>query len=363
MNFPTNYASILERLESYDPSDYSKTRNYLDGHVSYLSPYLSRGVISTKQVLNALQSKHEDIRRFTKFIQELAWRDYWQTLWNHHGNQIDSDLKHTQPGVVRKGISKSILNASTGIHQIDLGIKSLYTDGYMHNHMRMYVASIATNLAGSHWLQPAQWMYYHLLDADWASNALSWQWVAGSNSNKKYFANQWNINTFSKSSQHNTFLDVPYEDFNHWKIPAQLEEREVITLKTNLPDFPKLNIDKSLETAIYTSHNLDPAWKNDENLNRILILEPSFFKKYPVSERVMEFTIQLAHNISGIQFFVGEFETLHKQVKNQKTYFKQHPTNQHFKGIEEPRDWMSTVEKPYPSFFGFWKKAQKEIFS
>ena len=51
-------------------------------------------------------------------------------------------------------------------------------------------------------------MYYHLLDGDWASNALSWQWVAGSNANKKYYANQDNINKYFNSSQKQTFLDV-----------------------------------------------------------------------------------------------------------------------------------------------------------
>jgi deoxyribodipyrimidine photo-lyase len=68
----------------------------------------------------------------------------------------------------------------------------------------MYIASLACNVAQSQWRIPAKWMYYHLLDADWASNALSWQWVAGTNSNKKYFANQNNINKycFTKANEY-----------------------------------------------------------------------------------------------------------------------------------------------------------------
>ena len=107
--------------------------------------------------------------------------------------------------------------------------------GHLHNHMRMYLASIACNIAKSHWKHPAQWMYYHLLDGDWASNALSWQWVAGTNSNKKYFANQDNINTFFYGSQKGSFLDVPYEAFENIPCPENLSASIVVDFKTPLP--------------------------------------------------------------------------------------------------------------------------------
>ena len=85
--------------------------------------------------------------------------------------------------------------------------------------MRMYIASVCCNISNSHWLHPSKWMYYNLLDGDLASNNLSWQWVAGSFSNKKYYANQENINKFFQSSQKNTFLDIDYSEFKNLTIP------------------------------------------------------------------------------------------------------------------------------------------------
>ena len=71
----------------------------------------------------------------------------------------------------------------------------------------MYIASIVCNIAKSHWKLPSKWFYYYLLDGDLASNNLSWQWVCGANSSKKYYANQENINKFCFTKQKNTFLD------------------------------------------------------------------------------------------------------------------------------------------------------------
>ena len=77
---------------------------------------------------------------------------------------------------------KAVVEANTTIDAIDEAINELYQNGYMHNHMRMYLASLCCNIAKCHWKHPAKWMYFYLLDGDLASNTLSWQWVAGSNS-------------------------------------------------------------------------------------------------------------------------------------------------------------------------------------
>ena len=98
------------------------------------------------------------------------------------------------------------MEAKTGIQAIDKSIESLFETGYMHNHSRLYLATLTCNIGKSYWLHPAKWMYYHLLDGDWASNACSWQWVAGANSSKKYFANQENINKYTASKQLNPFM-------------------------------------------------------------------------------------------------------------------------------------------------------------
>jgi len=188
--FPTKYNDILKKVDAIRPIKYTKNRNFRDGDVTKLSPYVSRGVISTRFIYEKLLEKEISLRKCEKFIQELAWRDFWQQIWVIKGELINKDLKRPQDDVKDFKIAKSLLDAKTGINSVDEEINNLYREGYMHNHMRMYVASIATNIAKSHWRLPALWMYHHLLDGDWASNALSWQWVAGSNSNKKYYANQ-----------------------------------------------------------------------------------------------------------------------------------------------------------------------------
>lgn len=227
--------------------------------------------------------------------------------------------------------------------------------------MRMYVASICCNIANSHWLEPAKWMYSHLLDGDLASNQLSWQWIAGAVSSKKYFANQDNINNFFKGSQKNTFLDIDYDSFGELETPRVLSETIAFDLQTFFPEPKKPTLDKNKPTLIYNYYNLDPLWHSNEDFQRILLLEPSVFKKNPVQQKNIEFVISLTQNIPGIKLFVGEFNELFKQLNREKIIYKEHPLNAHYKGKEEPREWLSSVSGYFPSFFAFWKKCKKEL--
>lgn len=359
--FPTEFNAILDRIASLDPVGYGKSRNYLDGGVSYLSPYISRGVISTKFVHQELLNRGFHPSSMLKFIQELAWRDYWQQVWIAKQDAINQDLKHTQTPVITSGVSINLLNANTGINAIDHSVNEFYKTGYLHNHLRMYIASIACNIGQNHWAHPAKWMYYHLLDADWASNALSWQWVAGTNSNKKYYANQENINKFCYTKQTGTFLDVSYDDFEKLSIPGVLLASEILELRTPLPEPKPIIINKAQPTLIYNFYNLDPFWKKGIPANRILLLEPSHFEQYPVSKKTIDFIISLSKNIENIQLFVGEFNELRSSYNLGNVYYKEHPLNKHYQGAEVQRDWLFSVKGYYPSFFSFWKKCKKEI--
>jgi deoxyribodipyrimidine photo-lyase len=359
--FPTSLDEIYQRVRKIDPVKYGSTRNYLDGSVTYLSPYISRGVLTTRFVLSETLRRGYDPDRIEKFIQELAWRDYWQQLWISRGDAIDNDLRQPQARVANRAIPRAIVEARTGIAAIDLAIADFYKTGYVHNHIRMYLASIACNLAQSHWKQPARWMYYHLLDADWASNALSWQWVAGSNSHKKYYANQQNVNRYCRTDQHGTFLDVSYEAFERMEIPEVLKENTLPVFETPLPQEIKLNIDSDRPTCVYNFYNLDPMWKKDDQVNRVLLLEPSHFKRYPISQKSVDFMFSLAENIEGIQIFAGEFNELIEMHSLKSVFFKEHPLNSHYKGTEESRDWMFGVSGDFRSFFAFWKRCRKEL--
>ena len=360
--FPVTISEILQRVQNINPVKYGSTRNFLNGAVTYLSPYISRGVISTKFILSEVLNKGYKPAQIEKFIQELAWRDYWQQVWIAKEESINKDLKQNQTPVSNFSIPSAITTASTGINAIDQGVREFYKTGYLHNHLRMYIASIACNIGQSHWKTPAKWMYYHLLDADWASNALSWQWVAGSNSNKKYVANQDNINKYCFTKQKNTFLDIDYGSFSTLKIPEILKETPDLNLTTSLPKQRKIDIDETLPTCVYNFYNLDPNWKTDISANRILLLEPSHFQEYPVSKNTIAFIIKLSkENLPNIQIFIGEFSALTKAYNLTTIYFKEHPLNKHYKGIKESRDWMFEVKGFHPSFFSFWKKCKKQL--
>lgn len=206
--FPSSIGAIKQEIYSIDPSEYGRTRNFGNGAVTKLSPYISRGVISTRQVYEHIQNMGIPWEEAEKLVQELAWRDYWQQKWVANEEVIESNLNKPLEKVSSHLIPTAILEANTGIRVVDEAIMELYETGYMHNHMRMYVASICCNIAQCHWSKPAKWMYAHLLDGDLASNNLSWQWISGRNSKKKYYANQDNINKYFGSLQKDTFLDV-----------------------------------------------------------------------------------------------------------------------------------------------------------
>ena len=362
MTFPTDIASILDRIDRIDPVAYGQTRNYVDGDVTYLSPYLSRGVISTRQVAASVLSKGYSPEQIQRFLQELAWREYFQRVWQNLGDDMFDDIRVNRTSLNSSSLPAAIANACTGIEAIDKGIENLYSSGYMHNHLRMYTASLACNIARSYWKLPSQWMYYHLLDGDLASNTCSWQCVAGSFSSKKYYCNQENINKYCHTDQRNTLLDHDYSALPHLECPEILQATERPALTTTLPDTAAPSIDPSLPLFIYHPYHLDPNWRSAEAANRVLLLEPSHFKEHPVSNKVIDFIIALAGNIEGLQVFCGEFSDIPAAYQVPGVYTREHPAYQHIPGIKDARDWMfPEVTRFYPSFFGFWKKATPHL--
>jgi deoxyribodipyrimidine photo-lyase len=359
---PTRYEELLGMLDEIDPIRYASSRNYTDGAVTRLSPYISRGLFSTRQIAKSILNKKYRWQQVECLIKELAWRDYFQQVWRVLKNDINHDIKQTQQNVKHHDLPKVILEANTGITSIDTHIQSLYEHGYMHNHVRMYVASICCNIAQSHWLTPAQWMYYHLLDADWGSNALSWQWVSGSFSSKKYYANQENINRFTRSNQYQTFLDTDYEALEKMSVPLSLQHTTIFEARTPLPETPLPLFNPELPVYLYTFYNLDPLWDSQVKANRVLILEPSMFEQYPVKKESIDFMLSLSRNIVDIQVYTGEFAHLSAAFPQYTFHFKEHPLSAHFYGVEHSREWMfEEVKGYYPSFSAYWKKCQTHL--
>jgi len=360
MHFPTKYGEILARIQLIDPIQYGSTRNYLGGAITYLSPYISRGVISTKLVLDSVLAKGYPLAEIESFVKELAWRDYFQRLGQVRN--LSLDIKFPQTEVEHHEIPSTVVNAQTGIQALDSAIEELYKFGYMHNHLRMYTAAVVTNIGKAHWFLPSKWMYYHLLDGDFASNRCSWQWVCGANSNKKYVANQENINRFAGTQQHSTFLDRSYESLPPKKVPTELLETTDLILETQLPIVENMEVDSTLPTFVYNYYNLDPLWHREEAGNRILLLDPAFFKEHPISSNVLDFALELAKNIENVQLFVGSFSELKEKYSLIELYYKEHPLNDGYSGTEEPRDWISTeITGYFPSFFAYWKSLSKEL--
>ena len=254
-NFPTDWNSIQDRIQAIDPIKYAATRNFEKGALTLLGPYISRGVISTKSIFEHVNSLDLEWRASEKLIQELAWRDYWQQVWVAKKTQIESDLNYEQKEVLHSGVPTAIVEANTGIEAIDKAIDNFYNTGYLHNHMRMYIAAICCNIGKYHWSRPAKWMYANLLDGDLASNHLSWQWVAGTFSNRKYVANQENINKYFNSAQRNTFLDVRYEAFNNLEIPSELIKSHNSITEINYPQSISLKSLDDKKTLIYNYYN------------------------------------------------------------------------------------------------------------
>ena len=358
--FPTDFKSILDRVEAVDPVRYARSRNHIDGAVTLLSPYVSRGVISTRMVMESLFRRGYRRHQMEKLLQELAWRDFFQRVAQAEPELCAEDLRQPQQGVVSEGMPRAVVEARTGITAIDDAIRGLYRSGYMHNHCRMYVAALTCNIARSGWRLPASWMYHHLLDADFASNACSWQWVAGSFSGKRYLANQENINRYCHTVQAGTFLDAGYERLAGMPVPEVLSARVWPALEAVLPRTPPLALRPGLPLLVYNIYNLDPLWRAAEDANRVLLLEPSHFRRHPVAAPVIDFCLSLAENIPGVMVHAGEFEGLSAMSPGAPVRFKEHPLFRHYRGEADPRDWMfPEAAAGRGGFFGYWKRCER----
>jgi deoxyribodipyrimidine photo-lyase len=357
VDFPTNLAAVYARIDQFDPVHYARTRNFIQGGVSYLSPYLSRGFITVPQVVARLKSRGIGMEQAEKFIQELAWREFYTRTWFQKGDQIFTDIRHAQVGVENTGIPDAILSSRTGIRALDTHLAIFLQTGYLHNHLRMYLAAITCNVGKYHWSAPADWLYYHLLDGDLASNALSWQWCVGTFSNKLYYVNQANMNTYTGMEQKGTFLDYSYEDLPLQAVPDSLKKSTKLNLVFEAPPTQPIKLKSNVPNFIYTHYTLDPTFHQGEEGNRILVLEPSHFKKHPMSPRTIQFILDLAANIPDMQVYVGEYVDLAIQG-----IFRDHPINAHFQGIREAYPCLAPgLEGEFSSFFSFWNKLAKKL--
>jgi deoxyribodipyrimidine photo-lyase len=208
------------KLQNIEPIAYARTRNFGDGKISRLSPYIHHGVLSLNEVRNHALTTCKQPEQLSKFIQELAWRDFWQRVLMQHPEWAWEDIETYKTGFSAEDYAQilpdDIAQGRTGVACLDAFIHELTATGYIHNHARMYLASYVVHFRRIRWQAGAKWFLQHLLDGDVASNNLSWQWVASTFSNKPYIFNLENVDKyFSKqvdtTPHHNKLLDASYE--------------------------------------------------------------------------------------------------------------------------------------------------------
>lgn len=202
--FTPTRSAALNRLEAFLPNagrTYAIRRNHVDiTGTSALSPYIRHRIITEAEVLRAVLDRH-DAAEAGKFVQEVFWRTYWKgwlelrpTVWNDYRTELQAALKRfeTESGLRQQW--EAACKGGTGIDCFDHWARELARTGYLHNHARMWFASIWIFTLRLPWVLGADFFLRHLLDGDPASNTLSWRWVGGlQTQGKTYLATAENI--------------------------------------------------------------------------------------------------------------------------------------------------------------------------
>jgi deoxyribodipyrimidine photo-lyase len=198
----------LRKLQDFIPRAgraYQATRNLDHGigqhaNVSNLSPYLRHRLITEEEVLASVLSEHSEKGAF-KFIQEVFWRSYWKgalehrgKLWPEYQQNLSWNLESLRKDTKRWVTYQQAVTGTTDIAPFNEWVKELVTTGYVHNHARMWFASVWIFTFQLPWELGADFFLRNLLDGDAASNTLAWRWVAGLHTkDKTYLATASNI--------------------------------------------------------------------------------------------------------------------------------------------------------------------------
>jgi len=255
MNFVTSRASAIEKLNKFvdrNLFEYSRLRNFDYGpnnrsNISCLSPYITHGIISELEVIKKSLNKFS-FSKNEKFIQEVLWRTYWKgwlelrpNVWTDYLNE----LKKIREVFKNHTDYKNAIEGNTNIECFNEWVKELKENNYLHNHTRMWFASIWIFTLELPWQLGAEFFMKHLYDGDAASNTLGWRWVAGiQTQGKNYLASEWNIKKFTNNRFNNIKLnenappkttDKTYTasklEFNN---PQSLEEKNLLIFENNL---------------------------------------------------------------------------------------------------------------------------------
>ena len=211
----------LERFLPRAGLDYARARNFDYGlerrdNVSMLSPWVRLRMLPEWELIAAVL-QHHSVSEAAKFIDEVCWRTYWKgwlsrrpTVWQDYCVELAAE----QASLPEQSRYHALISATSGIDCMDGWTRELLDTGYLHNHARMWYASIWIHTLKLPWTLGADFFFRHLLDGDPASNTLSWRWVAGLHTEgKTYLATADNIKQYSdgRLNPQIQFATVPAE--------------------------------------------------------------------------------------------------------------------------------------------------------
>ncbi len=295
MKFDPSRAKALNQLNNFvnnNLGEYSKLRNFDFGpekrsNISCLSPYITHGIINEKEVIKKALSKFS-FSKNEKFIQEVLWRTYWKgwlelrpNVWADYLvelNEISNEFQNNQDYL-------DAIEGKTNIECFNEWVKELKENNYLHNHTRMWFASIWIFTLELPWQLGAEFFMQHLYDGDAASNTLGWRWVAGvQTQGKHYLASEWNIKKFTN----NRFQNIKLNE----KAPPKISEKSYQIVKQNFNN-PSNFQEKNL--LIFENNlSFEITDFKDKNFKKIYLVsnknENRFIK---LSEKLVKFKSQL----------------------------------------------------------------------
>ena len=330
MNFEPSRANALDRLESFvenNLAEYSKLRNFDFGpekrsNVSCLSPYISHGIVNEQEIIKKSLGKFS-FSKNEKFIQEVLWRTYWKgwlelrpNVWSDYLTElikIKENLKNNQN-------YKNAIEGKTKIDCFNQWVIELKENNYLHNHTRMWFASIWIFTLELPWQLGAEFFMQHLYDGDAASNTLGWRWVAGvQTQGKHYLASEWNIKKFTANRFNNIKLNE--------NAPPKVSEKTYSIIKQDFSN-PQNIEDKSL---LIFDNNLSFEITDFQNFK--------FKKVYLISNENDNRSIKLSEKVLKFKFLL---------IEDQKQRLKAKSINYEVISISEIKD-IQNCYSLYPS--------------
>ena len=290
MNFPANRVNAIKKLDYFIEKnllEYAKLRNFDFGsqnrnNTSCLSPSVTHGIISEVEIINKVLKKHL-FNKSEKFIQEILWRIYWKGWLELRPSVWDDYLINLKTHREKYKIDKNYLSAIEGNTEIQCfndWTKELKEKNYLHNHARMWFASIWIFTLNLPWELGAEFFLKHLYDGDSASNTLGWRWVAGIQTpGKHYIASEWNIKKFT---------DNRYEK-------VKLNENAISKVNSKIYSLSKKSfLSPEIvggKTLLIFDNNLSFEISDfkDKKFKKILIVDSKESREISLSDRVIKF--------------------------------------------------------------------------